>query len=165
MRQRLKELSPDERYLRSLRICEKLRSCFSGRKSVALFAPKLTEPDLDLCWDLNLLRDLLVSYPRCHGEALSFHVVSALSELLPGPFGIREPQAGPTPEQLDIIVVPGLAFTAAGHRLGRGAGFYDKFLSAVPPGTIKIGACFNFQLLADIPQESHDALVDFVVSG
>jgi 5-formyltetrahydrofolate cyclo-ligase len=163
--QRLKELSPDERHLRSLRICEKLSSLFSGRKSVALFAPKLTEPDLDLFWDLDLLGDHLVSYPRCEGKALSFHVVSALSELLPGRFGIREPRTGLTPERLDLIVVPGLAFTAAGHRLGHGAGFYDRFLSALPPTTVKIGVCFEFQLLPEIPHESHDALVDAVVTA
>lgn len=165
MRQRLKELSQNERHLRSLRICEKLRSLFSGRKFVALYAPKLTEPDLDLFWDLDLVGDHLVSYPRCEGEALSLHLVSALSELLPGRFGIREPPTGPTPERLDLIVVPGLAFTPAGYRLGRGAGFYDRFLSAVPSTTVKIGVCFEFQLMAEIPHESHDARVDSVVTA
>lgn len=165
MSQRLKELSPNERHLRSLRICQKLCVRFSGRKSLALFAPKLTEPDLDLFWELNLLGDHLVSYPRCDGETLTFHVVSALSDLLPGPLGIREPGTGVIPQRLDLIVVPGLAFTAAGHRLGRGAGFYDRFLSAVRPDTVKIGVCFDFQLLVEIPHESHDALVDAVVSA
>jgi 5-formyltetrahydrofolate cyclo-ligase len=165
MCQRLKELSPNERHLRSLRICEKLCSLFSGRKSVALFAPKLTEPDLDLFWELDLLGNHLVSYPRCEGEALSFHVVSALSELVPGRFGIREPRTGLIPERLDLILVPALAFTAAGHRLGRGAGFYDRFLSALPQATLKIGVCFAFQLLPEIPYESHDVLVDAVVSA
>jgi 5-formyltetrahydrofolate cyclo-ligase len=163
MRQRLKALSQNERHQQSLRICEKLHTLFSCSKSVALFAPTPAEPDLDLLWDCDLLKHHLVSYPRCKGEALSFHLVTALSQLLPGRFGIREPSEGPTVERLDLIVVPGLAFTADGNRLGQGAGFYDRFLSTVPPATAKIGVCFAFQLVAEIPLESHDTRVDVVV--
>ena len=69
-----------------------------------------------------------------------------------GPLGtcawaIWDPRAGAGPglEQLDLIVVPGLAFTAEGNRLGRGAGFYDRFLSGIPATTVKVGVCFEFQ--------------------
>ncbi len=111
MRERLKTISPTERHRRSLRICEQLHPLFSGKKVLALFAPTHTEPDLDLLWDLGLLVSHLVSYPRCEGGTLSFRPVSALSELVPGRFGIREPVAGPTLAHLDLIVAPGLAFT------------------------------------------------------
>jgi 5-formyltetrahydrofolate cyclo-ligase len=163
MRQRLKQLSQNERNTRSLRICEKLHPFFSGKKSLALFAPTLTEPDLDLLWDLGQLEYHLVSYPRCEGNALSFRPILAPSELAPGRFGIREPAPGPSLDQFDLIVVPGLAFTAEGSRLGRGAGFYDRFLSTIPGATVKIGVCFEFQRLSEIPHESHDAKMDAVV--
>jgi 5-formyltetrahydrofolate cyclo-ligase len=148
-----------------LRICESLAPLFSGRKSLALFAPRRTEPDLDLLWGLGLLEDHLVSYPRCEGDALSFRPILALSELIPGRFGIREPVPGQSLEQLDVIVVPGLAFTAQGGRLGRGAGYYDRFLSTIPGTTVKIGVCFEFQRLPEIPDESHDVKMDAVVSA
>jgi 5-formyltetrahydrofolate cyclo-ligase len=163
MRRHLKQLSPDERRRRSLRICEKLDPFFFGKKSLALFAPMPTEPDLDLLWDFDILADHLVSYPRFEGDALSFHPISALSELVAGRFGIREPAPSSGPQQLDLIVVPGLAFTTDGNRLGRGAGFYDRFLSTIPGTTVKIGVCFEVQQLSHLPQEPHDVRMDAVV--
>jgi 5-formyltetrahydrofolate cyclo-ligase len=67
--------------------------------------------------------------------------------------------------QLDLIVVPGLAFTAEGNRLGRGAGFYDRFLAGIPANTVKVGVCFEFQRVSEVPQESHDVKMDAVVCG
>jgi 5-formyltetrahydrofolate cyclo-ligase len=163
MRARLKELSQNERRIRSLRICHDLLALFSPRKSLALFAPMHIEPDLDLLWELGLDQFPLVSYPRFQGGTLLFHPVSALSELVPGQFGIREPVPGPSLAEMDLIVVPGLAFTSGGSRLGRGAGFYDRFLSTISKTTLKIGVCFEFQLASEIPQESHDVKMDTVV--
>lgn len=163
MRERLKQLSRSERRSRSLQICEKLIPIFCGKNSLALFAPTRTEPDLDLLWDLGLQTYPLVTYPRSQGDALLFCPISALSELVPGRFGIREPVPGPIVEQPDLILVPGLAFTAEGSRLGRGAGYYDRFLSTIPASTFKVGICFEFQRIAEIPQESHDVKMDAVV--
>jgi 5-formyltetrahydrofolate cyclo-ligase len=165
IREQLQTISPSERQWRSLRICKQFHSHFSGKKVLALFAPTPTEPNLDLLWDLDLPASHLVSYPRCEGGTLLFRPVSALSELALGRFGIREPGAGPAVTQLDLILVPGLAFTADGSRLGRGAGFYDRFLSAIPATTVKIGVCFEFQRVSEIPQESHDVKMDAVVCG
>jgi 5-formyltetrahydrofolate cyclo-ligase len=166
MRKHLQKLSSNERRARSLLTCEKLLPFFAGKNSLALFAPMQTEPDLDLLWDLSgLVENFLLSYPRHEGKTLSFHPISALGELIPGRFGIREPAPGPSPNQLDLIVVPGLAFSAEGNRLGRGAGFYDRFLATVPQTTFKIGVCFEFQLVSSIPHEPHDVTMDAVVSG
>jgi 5-formyltetrahydrofolate cyclo-ligase len=165
MRKRLRQLSQDERQARSLRICEKLLPFFSGKNSLALFAPLPTEPDLDLLWDLGLAKHPLVSYPRCQGDTLSFRPIAALSGLVPGRYGVREPTPGPGVQQLDLILVPGLAFTAEGIRLGRGAGFYDRFLCTIPETTIKVGVCFEFQRVLEIPREPHDVKMDAVVYG
>lgn len=163
MRERLKHLSPSERRARSLRICTKLRPHLAAKKSIALFAPLPIEPDLDLLWDLGLLTDHLIGYPRCAGETLTYHPVAALTELALGRFGICEPAPGPNLEELELIVVPGLAFTVSGNRLGRGAGYYDRFLSTVPSTTLKVGVCFEFQCLPEIPPEPHDVRMDVVV--
>ena len=163
MRESLKRQSLEDRHSRSVRICEKLVPFFAGQKNLGLFAPTLTEPDLDLLWDLGPLTSHLVSYPKCEGEALSFYPVFSLSELISGRFGIRQSKPAPRLEQLDLILVPGLAFTSDGERLGRGAGFYDRFLSTIPLTTIKVGLCFEFQLFSEIPHESHDVRMDAVV--
>ena len=72
--------------------------------------------------------------------------------------------------QIDVCLVPGVAFDAAGHRLGRGRGYYDRFLSklyspshfpALSP--LKIGVCFPFQRVAEVPSEPHDILMDEVI--
>lgn len=83
------------------------------------------------------------------------------------PYGILEPT---TPElsivncQLSIvIVVPGMAFDKHGHRLGRGKGYYDRFLSRIP-NIYKIGVCFPFQLIDNVPSEPTDILVDEVLT-
>jgi 5-formyltetrahydrofolate cyclo-ligase len=163
MRERLKQLSSTERNRQSRQICESILPLLSGRQSIALFAPTQTEPDLDILWEIAPLGDHVVSYPRCEDGTLSLRPVSTLSELLPGRFGIRAPNSGPSLERLELIMVPGLAFTSEGYRLGRGSGYYDRFLSAIPGTTFKLGVCFDFQFLAEIPHEPHDVKMDAVV--
>jgi len=72
-----------------------------------------------------------------------------------GDFHIPEPQNHPYTGAFDLIVVPGMAFDKEGHRLGRGRGYYDRFL-AQHPNTYTIGLCFDFQLLPLVPSEPHD---------
>lgn len=80
--------------------------------------------------------------------------------------GVRVPRgaAAISPASVDLVVVPGLAFDAHGHRLGRGAGYYDRFLARLRPGTIKIGLAFDTQIVDDVPMHEHDIPVDIVVS-
>ena len=64
----------------------------------------------------------------------------------------------------DVIVVPGLAFTAAGQRLGQGGGWYDRYLAGIRDDCLTIGVCFREQLLAEVPTEAHDVVLDVVVT-
>ena len=165
MRQRLVELSEAERRRRSLGICEKLSPILVGKRRLGLFAPTEIEPDLDLLWSLRLLEEHAAYYPTCEGNRLVFRQIAALCDLEPGQFGIRQPASGQAVEQLDLIVVPGLAFTPTGARLGRGTGFYDRFLGTVARDTTTVGICFEFQLLPALPCELHDRDVDLVISA
>ena len=64
----------------------------------------------------------------------------------------------------DVVIVPGLAFTAGGRRLGQGGGWYDRYLPGVRPDCVLVGVCFDEQVLAELPVEPHDVAVDVVVT-
>ena len=163
IRDQLQELGPDERRRRSVLICEKLAPLMTGKKNIALVAPRPTEPDLDLLWESDLIKNRVFAYPRCDGHRMLFFAVCGLEELHPGKFGIREPDPIRIIEKLDVIVLPGLAFTETGIRIGQGAGFYDRFLEMSGTAIIKIGVCFDFQVIKAIPREEHDVNVDLLL--
>lgn len=75
-------------------------------------------------------------------------------------FGIYQPKAGHVREvpldDIDLVVVPGIAFDKSNVRLGRGHGYYDRFLSCLPDKTKTIGLAFDFQVVEHLPQDSHD---------
>jgi 5-formyltetrahydrofolate cyclo-ligase len=95
-----------------------------------------------------------------------------LSELPPGTWHIPEPpksrwgEAGKEirPSELDVIVVPGVAFDRNGGRLGNGAGYYDRLLAEVREDAVLFGVCFESQLLDRIETEPHDIPMDFVIT-
>ena len=65
--------------------------------------------------------------------------------------------------QLDLVVVPGLAFDHRGHRLGHGFAYFDRLLSRLPKRIPSIGLCFDFQLLESLPTHTHDRPVQAVI--
>jgi 5-formyltetrahydrofolate cyclo-ligase len=74
------------------------------------------------------------------------------------------PEADVDPSWPDAVIVPGLAFTTAGDRLGQGGGWYDRFLSEVRADCVTIGVCFAEQLVDALPVEPHDVTMDHVVT-
>ena len=68
------------------------------------------------------------------------------------------------PERLDAVLVPGMAFDRAGHRLGRGGGHYDRFLGRLRPDCLRIGVCFGGQVLDSIPLDPWDEAMDVIVT-
>lgn len=85
-------------------------------------------------------------------------------DLLGGFFDIMEPVGKPFTqyEQIETAVIPGMSFDLLGNRLGRGKGYYDRFLPLIPQ-VYKIGVCFDFQKLPGIPAESNDVRMDEVI--
>ncbi len=96
-------------------------------------------------------------------------LMNHLEELQPSTYGIAEPvfdsKRVVDSKQLDAIIVPGLAFDAFRHRLGRGAGFYDRFLGTLPPAIPTLGLAFDFQLTQCLPIDSHDIALTTVLAG
>jgi len=94
------------------------------------------------------------------------------AELVPGTWGILEPpkqrwgELGKevAPEQLDCVMVPGVAFDRNGGRLGNGAGYYDRLLKSVRADAVLIGVCFESQLVEQVAMDSHDVAMDIVMT-
>lgn len=102
-----------------------------------------------------------VLLPRVDGERLTLHVYDP-DVMAPGAFGVMEPQGPEFPSsrygEIELALVPGMAFDRRGHRLGRGKGYYDRLLPQLPAARV-VGLCFPFQVVASVPAEAHDAAV------
>lgn len=146
-------------------VVEQLLEIFDKHNAqvVALFAPLPDEVQIgELCAKVGCR----VVLPRVSGEDMEFYDY-ANSSLEQGAFGIMEPQGTEAcrADEIDLMVVPGVAFTASGDRLGRGKGYYDKYLSREGFRAYCIGVCYAHQLLEVLPTELHDKRMDMVVSG
>ena len=105
-----------------------------------------------------------VAVPKVYGDEMRFLHIDDLSRVEKGYAGIPEP-VDDEPVAKDptaLVLMPGLAFDKAGHRIGYGGGFYDKFLSAEPDHPT-LALCYGFQMLDELPTEEFDIPVDCVL--
>ena len=135
----------------------------SQATTIAIFVSLPDEPQTaKFIEELSLHKRVVV--PRIEGEEMNFYDISeGLSE---GAFGIMEPVATTPiePSEIDTMIVPGVAFTRDGKRLGRGKGFYDKYLSHKGFRAYTIGICYPCQLVGELPTEPHDKQLDLIVT-
>ena len=165
----LHRVTPETRRTASEFIVQSLVSLpeFVAAETVLLFASLPREPDVELLWKRSESHGKRLVYPRVEGSELGLYEALTPKELAPGRWGLREPVAVPErrifPVEIDFATVPGVAFTPSGERLGRGGGYYDRLL-ATATKAFKVGVCFDFQVLSQLPIESHDIVVDRVVT-
>lgn len=141
----LRAISPEERARQSKLICARVIASEAWQRSrrVLLFSPMRSEPDIA---PLSTL-----------GQESGKHVATiANTERVES-----ELQLPFTPE---LMLVPGIAFSVDGHRLGRGGGFYDRLLAGRARAAFKIGICFPLQLRPTVPHEAHDVILNLVIS-
>ena len=113
-------------------------------------------------------RDVRIAYTRIEAPGLlGVHAVENETQLIPGPLSIRQP-AENLPrvafDEIDAVVIPGVAFDETGARLGYGGGYFDRLLPMLRRDCARIGVAFDEQVLEEIPAEDHDAYVDVVVT-
>lgn len=169
----LKLVSPTERAQATGRAFAQLERTTTWRRArrVLIYAPLPTEPDLDQWWTFGAERrgQREMCYPRIVGRELEVRLVRAPLQLRPTAFGLREPDPDRTevvdPASLGLVIVPGVAFTRGGDRLGRGAGFYDLFLASLPPHVATAAFLFNCQVRDVLPVEPHDRRVQRLCIG
>jgi 5-formyltetrahydrofolate cyclo-ligase len=142
-------------------------------RAVALFSPILSRGEVDLRPVDSALRAAgkQIFYPYMEPlEAViqtGFRHVEDLAELSDRGQGFLEPPATARVArrgELDVVIVPALAVSATGHRVGYGAGFYDATLPDVRPPAVAIVVAYAFQLLAELPVEPSDVACDLVLT-
>lgn len=175
MRARRMAVRPEERASASRSLCANLLEnavVSAAARRGGMFAIYLaTRDELDLeefaealwamgarvavpCWD-------------CGRGAYSLVELTKESAFAEGRHGVREPVGGRTVDAdgVDVWIVPGLAFTREGARLGYGGGWYDRMLVGARPDAAVIGVAHGFQIVDELPQEAHDRRLTGVVSA
>ncbi len=133
--------------------------------TVALYSALGPEADASSVVPLLLQRDVVVVFPRVVGELLEFAPASSLADLHPGYMGVMEPKGvAMNASELDVIVVPGVAYDREGGRLGQGGGHYDRTLAQLGSETFRVGFCFSCQIVDKVHREDHDELLDALVT-
>ena len=172
MRQRKQQYTQQQLEELSLPVLARLRPRLAEARIILAYYSLPDEVNTHQLIDDLLADGKTVLLPTVIGEGLmEWHVYSSKSELKNGAFGIGE-SAGelysgfskytsPSEKQM-IALVPGVAFDAVGRRLGRGKGYYDRFLAA-HPHIYKIGVCFDFQRVMEVPVDEQDVPVDEVI--
>jgi 5-formyltetrahydrofolate cyclo-ligase len=103
-----------------------------------------------------------IALPRVEEDKITFYELSSTKSLIRGRFGILEPQPYEQMNDIDILIVPGIAFDKKGNRLGYGMGFYDRLLSC--KRTFSIGLAYSFQLLENLPHDKYDKRLNAIAS-
>jgi 5-formyltetrahydrofolate cyclo-ligase len=143
---------------------------FAAAGVIALYAPIRCEVETCLLMEAALAAGKRVVYPRVvqgsSAPGMHFIEITSASELRSGAFGVLEPQGCEVVAvaDIDLIVVPGVAFDRAGYRLGYGKGFYDRAVSSCFSSCVLVGLGYAFQLEESLPHEEHDLVLDWLIT-
>ena len=158
-------LPPEEREKQSALVVERIESLkdFQNARTVMLYYPIHGEVDLRPLLDKYQGQKTFL-FPVTHRYAMEMRPYAGEEQMKKGRFGVPEPQTAPYKGTVDLILVPGVAFDKHHNRIGRGGGYYDKFLSKHPL-VKKIGVCYDFQVRKHtIPHTLWDKKVDLIVT-
>lgn len=165
MRHRRGSLSPAEIESATRRITARVAPLVADAARIGLFSAVRGEARVDAGTLATEGRLLAWPISDPHTRAMVFHAsIDPPTEA--GTYGIPEPSPSfpIDPETFDAIVVPGLAFGRHGGRLGQGSGFYDRFLPRLRADALRIGVCYEWQVLDTVPLEPHDVPMTHVVT-
>ncbi len=147
-----------------------LRSIISSAKCVALYKAVNGELSCDGVTEYLMSLNKTVCFPRVKGDSMDFYEIKDMNlDFSTGAYSIPEPRKEMRkiqPEDIDLMIVPAVAFTDDGIRLGQGGGYYDRFLNALAAknkAPYTIGVCYDFQMYSALPVEKHDYAVDCVL--
>jgi 5-formyltetrahydrofolate cyclo-ligase len=165
---RRSRLSNTEKAEKSRRISDNLArlGVFLRAKRVGFYYPVRNEVDTKEIFSRSLESGKEAYFPRVGGQGLTFHRISELSRLRSGKFGIPEPDSslpGIWPGDLDLVLIPGIAFDGSGTRIGYGKGYYDRLLVDVPLNR-RVALAYSHQISDSLPVGETDASLGLVVT-
>ena len=172
-RTRNSQITPEQRRTLSAAAVSQLlsRPEFHGTQRILGYLPLKDELDVSAALESALHSGKTVALPRYLPDQNTYCaalITETFASLSPGAFGILEPSASAAImplNQLDFVLVPGVAFDASGRRLGRGKGFYDRLLANVnSAGCIKCGIAADEQIVTGIPAEAHDIPMNLIIT-
>jgi 5-formyltetrahydrofolate cyclo-ligase len=157
-----------EKSARAFRLLSELPE-FRAARTVLLFVSIPDEIDTLPIIRRALANGKTVVLPRCEMKThrlLLYSISSVERDLVPGPYGIPEPTGNMAvpPAQIDFVLVPARAYDGHGNRLGRGAGFYDRFLADPALKATPCGIAYEEQVLPHVPHDPHDLPVRIIVT-
>ena|SRR3989338_7999140 len=169
---KLKEQSSKARELKSKLIASKLQRdpVFQKAQVIMFYVSTAEEVDTRVLLTECLAAGKRITVPlidQNQRSLVSVEIKDFGQDLVLGSYGILEPKNVRfqpfSVEQIEIVLVPGVAFDRAGYRLGRGKGYYDRFLCELNPKTIKIGLAFDIQMVDRVPHDPRDVQMDQVL--
>ena len=162
MQQKMHRLLPEERAEMSDKLCDRLRSqqAFQDAKIVMMYYPIQNEPDLRPLMD-EYKDTKIILLPVAHRKRIEMRQYKGREDLHRGHFGIPEPSGAAFEGEPDLIIVPGVAFDEEANRLGRGGGYYDRFLKYFHRAR-KYAVAYDFQLVKKVPMAAFDVRIDGV---
>ena len=142
--------------------------CYQAAEYIMLYMAMQDEVQLDELIAMVLNDGKKAVIPLVTGAGLMEAVgLSDMADLVPDKYGIKtvseEKLRLIAPDQIDLIIVPGVAFDKAGHRLGMGGGFYDRFMLRASRA-VRAALAYDCQLLVAVPAEVHDLTVDYIIT-
>ena len=166
IRQRKRAMTMEEICDKSRALTEKFLATeqYRNAKSIYGYLPYNQEVRTEAILEQALRDGKTVAVPKVYGDHMKFICLTELTAVEKGYSNIPEPIAdGPEAEDPQaLVLMPGLAFDPAGHRIGYGGGFYDKFLAAEPQHPT-VALCYDFQVLPQLQTEEFDIPVDLVI--
>ena len=169
----LKEQNREDALSKSRLIAEQLwkSPAYQNAQSILFYASMPGEVDTQLMIEKAFISGKRVALPivEQNQRKLIPTVISSMEDAHKSTYGITEPHPDRGQaidlQNLDMVIVPGLAFDKQHHRLGRGAGYYDRFLSTLPNNTATVGLAFDFQLTESLPIQAHDMRLGHIITG
>lgn len=161
-----KKMTAEQRqcWSEQLSLCIEQHPVFMQTQTVMAYYPMKDEADLRILLD-KYVNDKKLLLPVVEGDDIRLKVYKGPAFMRTGAYGILEPDTDEYFTDLasiDLVLVPGVAFTREGARLGRGKGYYDRFLPLVPQAR-KIGVGYAFQLIDEIPMSPEDVYLDDII--
>lgn len=147
-------------------ICEHILKShrYQSADTILAYMPIGREVDIRIVLEQSLKDRKALYLPKVHGKEMRFYQVKDLQRLHPGAYGILEPEENsPLNTQKGLMLVPGVAFTKDGYRIGYGGGFYDRYLCEKQQ-ILAVGVCYEQQLCIQLTLEAFDQPVDELVT-